>query len=199
MQFDREKFFGEYKNAYGRPAQEQVDGLNSLLSYIEGDKDIMDLRWAAYMFATVKHECADKYQPITEFGSSRLYFNKYDGMPDLGNKVPGDGYRYRGRGYVQLTGRTNYQNMTKVLQLTGDNDLVDNPDSTLRPDIAYRIMSYGMRKGSFTGKRLSDYIDDSGCDYSKARRIINGHNQADKIKGYAEHFEAIFKASLIQA
>jgi hypothetical protein len=196
MQFDREKFFGEYKNAYGSLTQEQVNGLNSLLSNIEGDNDIKDLRWAAYMLATIKHECADKYQPITELGS-RSYFNKYDGR--LGNSAPGDGYRYRGRGYVQLTGRVNYHKMTGALQLTGDDDLVNNPDGALQPDIAYRIMSYGMREGTFTGKRLSDYIDDSGCDYYEARQIINGHDRADKIKGYAEHFEAILNDSLISA
>jgi len=45
---------------------------------------------------------------------------------------------------------------------------------SLSPKIAYAIMSYGMRHGSFTGKKPSNYILDKVCDYKNARRIING-------------------------
>ena len=59
----------------------------------------------------------------------------------------------------------------------------------------YAIMSYGMRQGSFTGKKLSTYIYSAGCDYQQARRIINGTDQAAKIAGYAERLELILRAS----
>lgn len=200
MKFNHTTFFNNYKGVYGKLNQTQVSGLDNLLGYIELDPDITDLRQAAYMLATVKHECADTYQPITEFGK-KAYFNKYDaGTPigkRLGNTVAGDGYLFRGRGYVQLTGRANYQNMSAALALGPDDDLVAHPDYALHPDIAYRIMSYGMRHGTFTGKKLNDYINGSVCDYKNARRIINGLDRAALIAGYAVNFATFLTNSTI--
>lgn len=200
MKFNHTTFFDGYRGIYGKLNQTQVSGLDNLLGYIELDNDVTDVRWAAYMLATVKHECADTFQPITERGP-KSYFNKYEpGLKignNLGNKVAGDGYLYRGRGYVQITGRANYEKMSKVLGLSGENDLILHPEHALHPDIAYRIMSYGMRHGTFTGKKLSNYINGTTCDYTNARRIINGLDQTAKIKGYAVNFESVLKNSLI--
>ncbi|HEX8650655.1 MAG TPA: hypothetical protein VF708_07425 [Pyrinomonadaceae bacterium] len=200
MKFNHTTFFNGYREIYGKLNQTQVSGLDNLLGYIELDSDVNDIRWAAYMLATIKHECADTYQPITERGP-KSYFNKYEPGTsigrDLGNRIKGDGYLYRGRGYVQITGRANYQRMSGVLGLTGEDDLIVHPDHALNPDIAYRIMSYGMRNGSFTSKKLGDYINGTKCDYTNARRIINRLDQAAKIKGYAVNFESILKNSTI--
>ncbi|MEA2176012.1 MAG: putative chitinase, partial [Blastocatellia bacterium] len=151
MKFNHTTFFNTYREIYGKLNQVQVSGLDNMLTYVELDNDVTDLRWVAYMFATVKHECADKYQPITEFGQ-KSYFKKYEPGTrignNLGNTIPGDGYLYRGRGYVQLTGRENYQKMSAALALSPSDDLIAHPDNALHPDIAYRIMSYGMRMGS---------------------------------------------------
>lgn len=196
MRFSHTTFFNGYRDLYGKLNQTQVSGLDNLLGYIELDPDVSDIRWAAYMLATIKHECADTFQPITERGA-KSYFDKYEPGTtigkNLGNTVKGDGYLFRGRGYVQITGRANYQKMTKNLALTGDEDLVLHPDSALHPDIAYRIMSLGMRTGAFTGKKLSDYINAAKCDYKNARRIINALDQADKIQDYAVNFETLLK------
>jgi putative chitinase len=200
MKFNHTTFFNGYRGVYGKLNQTQVSGLDNLLGYIELDNDVTDLRWAAYMLATIKLECADTFQPITERGQ-RAYFNKYEPGTsigkNLGNTVKGDGFLYRGRGYVQLTGRANYQKMSSNLGLTGEDDLILNPDHALHPDVAYRIMSYGMRHGSFTGKKLGDYINSTTCDYTNARRIINRLDQAATIKGYAVNFESILKNGLI--
>lgn len=200
MKFNHTSFFNGYRTIYGKISQSQVSGLDNLLGYIELDNDVTDLRWAAYMLATVKHECADTFQPITEKGP-KSYFDKYDAgtslAKQLGNTVKGDGYTFRGRGYVQITGRANYQSMGNNLGITGEDDLVLHPDNTLHPDVAYRIMSYGMRKGSFTGKKLGDYIKAGNADYRNARRIINGLDKTDLIKGYAVSFETVLTNSLI--
>jgi putative chitinase len=200
MKFNHTTFFNGYRGVYGKLNTQQVSGLDNLIGYIELDSEVTDLRWAAYMLATVKHECADTYQPITERGP-KSYFNKYEPGTsigrNLGNKVKGDGYLYRGRGYVQITGRANYQKLSNDIGLTGEDDLILNPDHALHPDVAYRIMSYGMRNGVFTGKKLSDYIKGTTCDYTNARRIINRLDQAVKIKGYAVNFESILKNSVI--
>ncbi|HVG10254.1 MAG TPA: hypothetical protein VNM67_21300 [Thermoanaerobaculia bacterium] len=192
MRFNHTTFFNGYRELYGKLNQTQVSGLDNLLGYIELDADVSDIRWAAYMLATIKHECADTFQPITERGA-KSYFDKYELGTSigktLGNTVKGDGYLYRGRGYVQITGRANYQGMTEKLALIGDEDLILHPDAALHPDIAYRVMSFGMRSGSFTGKKLSDYINATKCDYTNARRIINALDKAATIKGYAVNFE----------
>ncbi len=196
MRFNHTTFFNGYRELFGKLNQSQVSGLDNLLGYIELDADVGDIRWVAYMLATLKHECADTFQPITERGA-KSYFDKYEPGTkigkNLGNTVKGDGYLYRGRGYVQITGRANYQKMTEKLSLTGDEDLILHPDSALHPDIAYRIMSFGMRTGAFTGKKLSDYINAAKCDYTNARRIINALDQAAKIEGYAVNFETVLK------
>lgn len=201
MKIDHAKFFTGYREAYVRLSQDVVNGIEQIGQHMESDSDLTDLRWAAYMLATVKHECGNEWRPITERGN-RAYFNKYEPGTkigkNLGNTQPGDGWLYRGRGYVQLTGRANYAAMTKALGLGPEEDLVKDPDQALRPMISYRIMSYGMRNGTFTGKKLSDYISGDKCDYKNARRIINGLDRWDVIKGYAETLEKIMRAAIVE-
>jgi hypothetical protein len=200
MHIDHAKFFTGYRDAFGRFSQATVNGLEALGRSMEEDPDLKHVGWAAYMLATVKHECANRWTPITEFGS-RAYFDKYETGTRigrrLGNTEPGDGYRFRGRGYVQITGRANYARLTRELGLGPDEDLVADPDQALRLMIAYRIMSVGMRKGLFTGKKLANYIDASGSDYRNARRIINGLDQASRIAGYATTFETIVRGAMV--
>lgn len=188
MTFNRTKFFAAYRESFGVLKQLQVDGLEALLSFVEQDKEIKDIRWAAYMLATVKHECADTWQPITERGP-KSYFNKYEPNTKLGkalgNKIPGDGLRFKGRGYCMITGLANYKRMKEELGLSGLDDLVIHPEVALRPDIAYKIMSAGMRRGMFTGQKLTDYIKGDDCDFRNARRIINGLDRASEIATYA--------------
>ena len=70
-------------------------------------------------------------------------------------------------------------------------------NQVLRPTIAYRIMSYGMRHGWFTGKKLSDFIrPGKAADYYYAREIINGLDRAGTIGGYAQKLEPILRHSL---
>jgi putative chitinase len=198
---DHTAFFNRYRAEYGRLTQSVVSGLELLGRNMEVDPDLKNLQWAAYMLATVKHECAGTWQPIVERGQ-KSYFDKYEtGTPigrRLGNLEPGDGWRFRGRGYVQITGRANYARMTKELGLAPDADLVQDPEQALRPAIAYQIMSVGMRKGLFTGKKLGDYISASGCDYKNARRIINGVDQAALIAQYAVTIEGILRAAIVR-
>lgn len=201
MRIDHAAFFNGYRAAFGRLNQSQISGFELLGRNMEADPDLKNLQWAAYMLATVKHECADTWLPIVERGQ-KSYFDQYEtGTPKgkrLGNTEPGDGWRFRGRGYVQITGRANYVRMTRELGLGSTEDLAADPEQALRPAIAYRTMSVGMTKGLFTGKKLADFISDGACDYKNARKIINGLDQAAKIAGYAATFEEIMKAAAVQ-
>ena len=170
------------------PAQTNKGGLQTLLDNLKQDQEWNSLTEIAYLLATVKWETMNTFAPIHEMGSMS-YFDKYEtGTPlgeRLGNTQPGDGFLYRGRGYVQITGRENYTHIGGLLGV----DLVNNPDLALDPDIAYKIAANGMRDGWFTGRRLSQYMQVNGApDYLNARRIINGLDHASDISAFAQRF-----------
>lgn len=82
----------------------------------------------AHFLAQCAHE-SGQFQWKREFTSSKdPDFLKYEGREDLGNTQPGDGKRYKGRGYIQITGRANYTAYNKYLKSKGINDdVVANP------------------------------------------------------------------------
>lgn len=194
MKFDREKFFAAYTAAFSAPSASQREGLDALLTAAEADAEITDIRWLAYMFATVKHECADHWKAIEEFGKGKGH--KY-GNPVTVTDPAGKSYSnvYYGRGFVQLTWDYNYRNMGKVLK----NRMLYEPELALDADVAYGVMSYGMRNGSFTGAKLSRFINGDTCDYVNARKVINGLDQAQRIAGYAQKLEKVLRDSAVAA
>ena len=175
----------------GRLSTGQVATLNLLLD--EWDKrHLQDRRWLAYIMATTLGEVGRELQPITEQGA-RSYFDKYEGRESLGNTKPGDGYKYRGRGFVQLTGRRNYTRMGPLIGV----DLVNNPDRALEPAIAVQIIYDGMIRGLFTGKSLPTYFPaGSAPKWKDARRIVNGTDRAEEFAGYGQRFLEAIEAAL---
>ena len=162
------------------------------LGLVLRDDVISDLRQRAYVLATVKHETASTWRPIAERfnGDPYEYFTKrYDHREDLGNTEPGDGFRFRGRGFVQITGRANYRKLSTALGV----NLVDYPDVALKEDIAFQIITTGMRFGLFTGKKLDQFVNADKRDYTFARKVVNGLDKAAVIAAYAGTYEGLLK------
>lgn len=63
----------------------------------------------------------------------------------MGNTEPGDGFKYRGRGFIQLTGKSNYAAASKAVY--GDDRLVTNPDMVNQPQVAADVSAWYMKKG----------------------------------------------------
>lgn len=76
----------------------------------------------AHFMAQIEHESGG-FKFLTELGDKK-YFKKYDGRKDLGNTFKGDGYTFRGRGFIQITGRANYTVLSKDVRI----DFLNNPD-----------------------------------------------------------------------
>jgi hypothetical protein len=198
--FDREKFLDSCRSL-GPLSRDLGGAFDFLLGCIEKDDRFpgtdIDRRELAYCLATFWWETAHTMRPIDEHGSDSYFDNRYGPQTgkgqELGNTQPGDGHRFHGRGYVQLTGRNNYGRAGSKLRV----DLVANPDQAKEPSLAYQIAIEGMRDGWFTGRKLSQFIrDGANPDYENARTIINDHDNASSIAQLARHFEdALLAAS----
>jgi len=177
------EFFDVARSNFGSFKQSQIDGINVLFDATKN----LPIPHRAYIMATAWHETDETMQPITEYGGVR-YFDKYDTgklAAVLGNtpEKDGDGFKYRGRGYAQLTGLANYIRARNKFGV----DFVNNPDLALHHDYSANITVSGMTEGWFTGKKLSDYTS-----YKDMRRVVNGMDDATLIAGYAEKWEAAF-------
>ena len=172
------------------------EDFSGLFDMLKKDSEISDVRWAAYMMATAYHETTYSFKPVRESGKGKGY--KYSKEYEVTDKAGIRGKKnqkyknvYYGRGYVQLTWDYNYKIVGKAIG-QADN-LHINPDLALKKDIAYKVMSYGMRKGSFTKRKLSDYLSSGKTDYIGARYIINGTDKNSIIAGYAETIELLLR------
>lgn len=109
--------------------------------------------------ATIRVEVGRAYLPIKEIASGAAY----EYRADLGNIYKGDGIKYKGRGYIQLTGRSNYTHYGLVFGI----DLVNNPDLALDPIIAAKILVL-----YFKERGVNIACDQKNWDL--ARRLVNG-------------------------
>jgi len=143
---------------------------------------VTDPQQVAYILGTAKHE-SDNFNTLEEYASGAAY----EGRGDLGNTQSGDGVRFKGRGYVQLTGRVNYERYSEILGI----DLIANPEllSQDASTSAY-VLVHGMVNGTYTGVGLDRYIGNGSADYNGARRIVNGMDRSGLIAGYARDYEA---------
>lgn len=199
----------DFANSRGKILDSVSEGnlrvlITEIVEYHEKLDKPCNIPHIAYMLATARHETLWNgiyFQPRTE-GGNRSYFNEYDPVlattearrqqaVKMENTQEGDGYKFRGRGYVQLTWKKNYRKCGEHLGL----GLIGNPDLALDASIASSCMIYGMYSGIFTGRKIEDYINGTKKDYYNARWVINSTNEAEVINGYAKIFEEILDAS----
>jgi hypothetical protein len=142
---------------------------------------ITDRSHIAYVLATAHHE-SRLGQWMTERGHPN-----YEGRADLGNTQPGDGARFIGRGFVQITGRANYQYYAIALARP---DIMQNPQIIARDQaLAATILVHGMRLGIFRPPhRLSTYGSDGSFRFVGARAIINPDNNGPAIAAIARNY-----------
>lgn len=192
---NRRFFFDQVRQSLfdGRLRQSQVRGLTAILDAWEALPDREDDRRLAYVLATAHHETDRALWPVREAGGAAYLTRRYDIGGERpadarrhGNTLPGDGVRYAGRGFVQLTWKANYARAGAALGV----NLVDDPDRALDLTIATRILIAGMREGWFTGRRLADCFAGPREEWVAARRIINGLDKANLIAGFGRAYYA---------
>jgi peptidoglycan hydrolase-like protein with peptidoglycan-binding domain len=130
--------------------------------------------------ATISVE-TNGFQPIREWGGDDYFHEMYEGRSDLGNTQPGDGIRYHGRGFVQITGRANYRHYGQKIGI----DLEGNPDLALDPDAASKILV------EYFWERSVDEYALKG-DWEGVRRAVNGGlNGWDHFWPVVQKFQAV--------
>ncbi|WHA40427.1 hypothetical protein [Agrobacterium larrymoorei] len=207
MTLNRQRFFSAVRaNPFGgKLTLGQVKGTEIILDLYYGRGEQGDARHLAYMLATAVHETAATMQPVRETlaASDEAAIRILDAAFAAGRlpqvRTPywrrdADGKSWLGRGLVQLTHRRNYEAMSV---LTGI-DLVAAPHLAMEPKTSAVILIEGMRNGSFTGRRLSHYLNAQRTDWEGARAIINGTDRAALIASHAKAFYAALLASQIE-
>jgi hypothetical protein len=128
----------------------------------------------AYVLATTQWETAQTFKPVKE-----AFWKDEEWRQKNFRYFP-----YYGRGYVQLTWENNYLKYSKLLGI----DMVKSPDLALNPKVALFILVHGFKTGTFTGRKITDYINANQTDFINARRCINGTDHAADIAKFAEKF-----------
>lgn len=150
------------------------------------DAEMDDRDIALMAIATIRAE-TEGFEPIDERPSryntdpDAHPFNKYDNRSSLGNQGPPDGERYKGRGFVQLTGRDNYQKIGERIGL--GTRLAESPELANDPDIAARILVDFIK----VKERAVKYAI-FGQDLGTARKLVNGGSHG--LDRFTNAFEA---------
>lgn len=121
---------------------------------------------AVAAIATIAVETGS-FAPIKERGGPAYLTNLYEGRKDLGNDQLGDGARFRGRGFVQITGRWDYTHFASELSSEKGRDIVNEPDLALDPAVAADILAL-----FFHERAVPQYAN--AQNWEMVRRRVNG-------------------------
>ncbi|AWL91159.1 patatin-like phospholipase family protein [Bradyrhizobium ottawaense] len=192
-----------YADGSGLPVKSfQVHALQALLREWDHHPELTDLRQLAYVLATAAYESWDfrmlsenlVYRNATRLTSvfripqdeAPRFVNNPEGLANriysgkMGNTEPADGWRYRGRGMIQLTGRGNYQ---KYAALIGE-PLEEEPDLLFNASVASRV-TFALFFGGGVNK-LTSYFNDAQDDWEGARAVVAGRAPAQILRQQAK-------------
>jgi peptidoglycan L-alanyl-D-glutamate endopeptidase CwlK len=154
----------------GTPSRNIAANLPFVLTAL-ADGQMIEKPMVLMSLATIRAETAG-FVPINEqpnrFNTSPggSPFDLYDNRKDLGNTGPPDGSTFRGRGFIQLTGRRNYDVHGRAVGVPA---LVDTPERANEPDLAARLLA------SFLAASETQIHNALAADdLQAARRLVNG-------------------------
>lgn len=154
-----------FPNASNKKIEALVEPLNDTLKKF----NINTYLRVCHFLAQVGEETGE-FAYYKEFGN-QAYFTKYDNPPTstfLGNTQPGDGYKFKGRGLLQLTGRSNY---TAYKTYSGT-DTVASPELLEKEYFACDSAGWYWTTHTFLGKTPNEWADTD--DITKVTRSVNG-------------------------
>ena len=145
-------------------AQSRVDMYLAPLNAACREFDISTPMRVAYFLTTVTWESEDFRYTRELWGPDAAQLG-YEGRKDLGNTQPGDGFKFRGGGLIEITGRYNFQQMSRAL--FSDDRLLDNPDLLTDPTTAARSAAcFWFRRGCNEVADIPDFV--------RVTRLVNG-------------------------
>jgi peptidoglycan L-alanyl-D-glutamate endopeptidase CwlK len=150
------------------------------------DAGLADKPMVLMALATIRAETGN-FTPLSEFKSKfntapgGVPFALYDNRADLGNQGPPDGANFKGRGYIQLTGRSNYRVHGAAIGL--GNQLIDNPKLANEPGIAAKLLASFIKSKE---QAIRNALN--AGDLKKARKLVNGGSHG--LKEFEEAYHA---------
>jgi putative chitinase len=161
VSISKEQLQAIYKECNGSRIDEFLEPLNRTMQEFE----INTPQRIRMFLAQVGHESGQLHY-LEEIASGKAY----EGRADLGNTLPGDGPRYKGRGLIQLTGKRNYA----LAGLALDLDLLQQPELLLLPENACKVSGWFWKNGNLNA------LCDAGFFKELTRHINGGLNGYDK-------------------
>ena len=163
------------------PSGKTLTGTATEMQLMQGllKNGIKGIELAAFMAQSALE--TGNYRSLIEEGSKR-YFLRYDKTsknPDhrktakrLGNTEPGDGAKFKGRGYLQITGRWNYGAVGKLIgkDLINNPELLENPEIAIQADIAFWKMRVRPNVSNFNDVRAVTRPINKGLDKLSVRK-----------------------------
>lgn len=137
-----------------------------------GEAEMTDKNMLLMALATIRVE-TEGFEPISEFRSrfntspTGHPFDLYDNRKDLGNQGPPDGERFKGRGFIQLTGRANYREHGAAIGL--GSRLLEHPEMANDSIIAARLLASFLKAKE---RAIKEALLER--NFKLARRLVNG-------------------------
>lgn len=150
----------------------RLDRAAEFLPYLNAcmtEYEINTAQRRAMFLAQIGHESGGLHWLVELWGPTEAQ-RRYEGRADLGNTEPGDGFRFRGRGLIQITGRANYQAAGDAMGV----DLISQPELLGQAQLAAQSATW------FWQKHGLNELADAG-DFQRITRRINGG-----LNGYTE-------------